>query len=90
MSEDWNRWNSIYLFPPPDALLMCRIIRKLREYSGQVALIAPVWPAQPWYPPLKEWCPHPVELPLTNFHFPVSSLKTSLTLALWTFRMPGD
>ena len=42
----------LHLFQSSDnALLMCRIIRKLREYSGQVSLIAPVWPAQPWYPP---------------------------------------
>ena len=87
MSEDWNRWSSIYLFPPSDASLMCQVIRKLQAYSGQVALIAPIWPAQSWYPPLKEWCPQPVPLPVSNFLFDkIGNLKTSLTFALWTFK----
>ena len=37
-------------------------------------------------PPLKEWCPKPVPLPVSNFLYnQIGNLKTSLTFALWTF-----
>ena len=53
-----------------DSLLMCRIIRKLVDYSRRVALIAPIRPAQVWYPPPSQrgGVPPPVHLPISNFH----------------------
>ena len=40
-SEDWNKWNYIYLFPPPSTLVMLRVCRHLTPFSGRVLLIAP-------------------------------------------------
>ena len=42
MSLDWNRWTSIYLFPPTNLLL--KALAKLRSFRGTAALVAPNGP----------------------------------------------
>ena len=60
--EDWNRWEYIYLFPPPAAAVMTAVCGKLETYKGRVLLVAPLWKAQPWCQRLLRWCPHPLPL----------------------------
>lgn len=57
--EDWNRWQFIYLFPPPSTRLMLQVCQKLRQFRGKVLLIAPHWVNQPWFAFLRQWCPNP-------------------------------
>ena len=60
-SLDWNRYNHIYLFPPPNAIT--RVLRKLRRYKGHGVLIVQFRPAAPWFPSLRRKCePLPLEL----------------------------
>ena len=42
LSLDWNRWQSIYLFPLQKLLL--KVLHKLRSFKGTAALVAPLWP----------------------------------------------
>jgi hypothetical protein len=49
LSHDWNGMYA-YLFPPFTLLLSA--LRKVSESSGLFLLIAPRWPAQPWFPML--------------------------------------
>ncbi|KAK3895260.1 hypothetical protein Pcinc_001010 [Petrolisthes cinctipes] len=48
-TEDWNRWGHLYLFPPTATSVLLKAILKLRTFRGRVLLIAPLWPAQPWF-----------------------------------------
>ena len=45
---------SAYAFPPIP--ILGKVIRKARLDRPSMILIAPVWPAQPWYPELLELC----------------------------------
>ncbi|KAG7175698.1 hypothetical protein Hamer_G025500 [Homarus americanus] len=58
-TEDWNRWTSVYLFPPHCSKVLLRICHKLRSFKGKVLLLAPYCPAQPWFSELLGWCLHP-------------------------------
>ena len=50
LSQDWQG-RSVYMFPP--FLLLNKVIQKLRTtQTGEVILIAPWWPSQPWFPHL--------------------------------------
>lgn len=60
-SLDWNRWTSIYLFPPMNCL--SDVVLQLQEYEGTGILIAPYWPSKGWFPPLLRRC-RQVPLPL--------------------------
>ena len=51
-TEDWNRWEFVYLFPPPATQVMLSVFRHLESFRGRVLLIAPHWEAQPWFPAL--------------------------------------
>ena len=44
----WDRWGSIYLFPPTNLLL--RVLVHLQQFRGRAILITPWWPNQPWFP----------------------------------------
>ena len=47
LSQDWQG-RSMYMFPPFP--LLNRVIQKLRTTEeGEVILIAPWWPSQPWF-----------------------------------------
>ena len=50
LSQDWQG-RSMYMLPP--FLLLNKVIQKLRtNQTGEVILIAPWWPSQPWFPHL--------------------------------------
>ena len=50
LSQDWQG-KSMYMFPP--FLLLNKVIQKLRTtQTGEMILIAPWWPSQPWFPHL--------------------------------------
>ena len=54
LSQDWQG-RSIYIFPPFP--LLSRVIQKLRTtQEGEVILIDPWWPSQPWFPHLLRLC----------------------------------
>ncbi|KAK8390190.1 hypothetical protein O3P69_013038 [Scylla paramamosain] len=40
-TEDWNRWNYIYLFPPPGTKILFRVVQALRGYSGTGGAVPP-------------------------------------------------
>ena len=51
LSQDWQE-RLMYMFPP-FPLLNIKVIQKLRTtQEGEVILIAPWWPTQPWFPHL--------------------------------------
>ena len=58
----WSRWPYVYLFPPPAAVVMSAVCRRLRDFRGKVLLVAPLWKAQPWCQQLLQWCPRPLPL----------------------------
>ena len=45
---EWNNFQAIYLFPPPNAML--RVVAKLRSFKGRALLVTPFRPTAPWYP----------------------------------------
>ena len=49
LSMSWqNLWD--YAFPPYQ--LLTKVLTKLRQSNTQMLLVAPAWPAQPWFPDL--------------------------------------
>ncbi|MPC62796.1 hypothetical protein E2C01_056887 [Portunus trituberculatus] len=85
-AKDWNRWEHIYLFPPPSTKVLLRVCRQLRSYRWRVLLLTPWWPAQPWFSELQQWCPNPLLLGnacLVN-SIP-TNLQNSLRLHAWSF-----
>ena len=58
----WDGWSSVYLFPPPAAVVMAAVVRRLRSFRGRVLLVAPLWKTQPWCQQLLRWCPRPLPL----------------------------
>ena len=63
LAMDWTGLHA-YLFPPFATLL--QVLRKIQNTTtGEFILIAPCWPAQPWFPLLLETIiDHPIALPL--------------------------
>ena len=60
LAMDWTGL-SAYAFPPLP--LLSRVIKKARKDGPQLILIAPMWPAQPWFPELLELvCQPPLRL----------------------------
>jgi hypothetical protein len=47
LALDWTGLDA-YAFPPP--ILLSRVLEKIRSESCSVILLAPNWPAQPWFP----------------------------------------
>ena len=66
LSQGWNHLRLPYAFPP--FALIGRTLQKiLKEVVSHLILIAPVWPAQHWYPLLLEMLSdYPVLLPHHN------------------------
>ena len=58
---NWNRFGSLYVFPPlnllPDAVM------RLERFRGSGFVIAPMWRTRDWFPILGERCPIRVPLP---------------------------
>ena len=47
MIQDWNDWQSVYLFPPLQ--MLPQVISKLEAFWGTGFVIAPFWPSQDWF-----------------------------------------
>ncbi|MEL7522963.1 MAG: hypothetical protein AAGJ80_15350, partial [Cyanobacteria bacterium J06553_1] len=60
LTQDWNRWDRIYLFPPVSILM--KVLPHLRRFKGVAALIAPLWPGSPWFPGLMDLGPRLVQI----------------------------
>ena len=54
LTTDWNRWHSIYLFPPPDLIPLC--LQKLDHFKGRGLFVAPLLISAPWWPAFAERC----------------------------------
>ena len=61
LSQDWNAWESIYLFPP--WALLPQVVPRLETFKGTGFLIAPLWPTRPWFLPLVKRCKSVLSLP---------------------------
>ena len=85
-TEDWNRWTHVYIFPPPATSVLLQVMTRLRTFRGKVLLVAPYWPAQPWFVELAEWCPHPLLLGSACLASHLAApLQASLHLHAWSF-----
>ena len=60
-SLQWNRWKSIYLFPPVQ--LLHKVASLLLQYRGRGVLIAPFYAQSNWLPNLLHRSPDPIPLP---------------------------
>ena len=49
-------WDGLSAYAYPPLPILSRVISKARAYGPQLILIAPLWPAQPWFPDLLELC----------------------------------
>ena len=58
-------WGGLLAYAFPPFPILARVLRKVRLDRPRLILIAPNWPAQPWYPDLLELC-HipPVPIPV--------------------------
>ena len=54
MVVDWNKWQSIYLFPPVN--LLRQVLVKLKSFKGLAVVVAPEWRKSPWFPLLQNLC----------------------------------
>ena len=61
MSIPWNRWASIYLFPPVP--LLPKVSSLLLQFKGQGVLVAPFYAQSSWLPNLLLRSPSPIPLP---------------------------
>lgn len=62
LTINWNRWNTIYLYPP--TVILPRIIPLLEIFKGQGILIAPLCVASGWFQSLNRMCRGKIPLPL--------------------------
>jgi hypothetical protein len=83
-----------YAFPPFSLIQRC--LNKIRKDRAEMVLIAPIWPAQPWYPVLLSLvCEPPRILPTCSgiLSDPLGCphpLVSSRTLSLAAWRLSGD
>ncbi|XP_076034771.1 uncharacterized protein LOC143021258 [Oratosquilla oratoria] len=85
-TEDWNRWKYVYIFPPPATTVLLKVMQTLRSFKGRVLLIAPYWPARPWFGELMKWCPSPLLLGSACLASSLTApLQASLRLHAWSF-----
>ena len=62
---DWNRWNQLYLFPPP--AILQEVLVKLRLFKGHGAIVVPDFPSATWLPELLQFATElPIKLDLTQ------------------------
>ena len=47
-SQNWNKFSFVYVFPP--FRLLTRTLQKIRAEKVTAIVVAPDWPAQPWFP----------------------------------------
>ena len=79
-SLNWNRWDSLYAFPPTKVLPL--VVQTLHHFKGRGILIAPHWPVSSWFPSLKARCPEHYPLP--------QSLRLSQTVIRGTVFHPSS
>ena len=60
LSLQWNRWNSIYLFPP--TALLPKVSSLLLKFQGRGVLVAPFHAQSSWLPNLLRRSPNPIPL----------------------------
>ena len=60
-SVPWDRWESIYLFPPVP--LLPKVSSLLLQFRGKGVLIAPFYAQSSWLPNLLRRSPNPIPLP---------------------------
>ena len=86
LKTPWNRWEFIYLFPPPNTRLMLQVARRLESHRGRALLVAPHWETQPWFPILQALEPARLPLPLDAIlQESASQLQTFFHLTAWLF-----
>ncbi|MPC60255.1 hypothetical protein E2C01_054294 [Portunus trituberculatus] len=69
-----------------DRSLHLSALFRLRSYRGSVLLLAPWWPAQPWFSVLRAWCPNSLFLGTACLLNPLTDkLQSSLRLHAWNF-----
>lgn len=56
MQEDWGDGRARLFNPPVD--MMPLVVRKISQENGRGVLIAPTWPAQPWFARLRALASH--------------------------------
>ena len=54
LAAEWNQWERIYLFPPPDLIQTC--VQNLGHFEGTALIVAPSLPSAPWWPEFQEAC----------------------------------
>ena len=59
--QDWNQWNSVYLFPPWSQIL--KVLEKMKSFKGHAILVTPFWPNQAWFPMCQNLFPRNVRIP---------------------------
>ena len=58
-------WDGLLAYAFPPLALLTKVLRKIRESSCQVFLVAPAWPNRPWFPDLLDLLvDYPLVLPL--------------------------
>ena len=60
LSLQWNRWDSIYLFPP--TVLLPKVSSLLLKFQGRGVLVAPFHAQSSWLPNLLRRAPNPIPL----------------------------
>ena len=82
----WDKWEFVYLFPPPNTRVMIQVARRLEQFQGRALLIAPHWETQPWFSTLQSLRPRTRPLPRDALLQESSChLMTSLRLTAWLF-----
>ena len=71
-----NNWASENNFVNPPFRLLSKILNHIRATESNATIIAPMWPAQPWYPELVNMAVHPpLKLPKTkHICLPIQSI----------------
>lgn len=89
-SISWENYNC-YAFPPFSVI--GRVVQKLCEDQGEMILVAPIFPSQPWFPQmLRQLCGQSYVLPKTDqiLYLPGKGSKHRLTtMRLGAFRLSG-
>ena len=60
-SLHWDRWNSIYLFPPTP--IISEVVARLQSFQGRGVLIAPLYAGSGWFPILRHRARDQIPLP---------------------------
>lgn len=85
-TENWNRWENVYMFPTLATAVLLNVVQMLRSHRRRMLFIAAYWPAQPWFRELLRWCPSPLILGSACLSSRLADpSKASLRLQAWSF-----